>query len=109
MTILFRSLLTDAGIEVVRLPYRSPNLNAFCERCVRSIKEECLDRFVPLGERHLRNALDEYMEHYHLERPHQGMGNQLIDGYATTLRPDTVHCRERLGGLLKHYEYRRAA
>jgi hypothetical protein len=60
--------LANAGVEVVRLPYRAPNLNAFIERFIRSIKEECLDRVIPLGEAHLRELIREYMAHYHVER-----------------------------------------
>ena len=72
------SLLRSAGVRAIRLPPRSPNLNAFAERFVRSIKEECLNRMIILGERRLRYVIDEYVEHYHLERPHQGIGNVLI-------------------------------
>ena len=61
------------------VPYRSPNLNAFCERCVRSIKEERLGRLIFFGERSLRRAVSEYAAHYHEERNHQGLGNRLID------------------------------
>jgi len=91
------------GVEAVRLPARSPNLNAYAERFVLSIKSECLDRMVLLGERHLRAAVAEYVEHYHWERSHQGLGNRLIEGRAQSgLGPIT--CHPRLGGLLNHYE-----
>ncbi|MCZ6837066.1 MAG: integrase core domain-containing protein [Planctomycetota bacterium] len=106
-TAQFRSILKSGGVEVVRLPPRSPNLNAFAERFVLSIKSECLNRLIPLGERHFRQAINEYVEHYHLERTHQGLDNQLIDGVAET-RVGPVHRRERLGGLLNSY-YREAA
>jgi len=69
----FRTALERGGVEVVRLPARSPNLNAFAERFVLSIKSECLDRIVPLGERHLRRTVSEFVEHYHRERNHQGL------------------------------------
>ena len=108
-TAAFKAHLGSAGVETVKLPARSPNLNAFAERFVRSIKSECLAQIIPLGERHLRNAVAEYIEHYHAERNHQGLGNQLIlkprDG---TPAKGNVACRERLGGLLQYY-YRRAA
>ena len=74
----FRELLEMGGVRSVRLPPRSPNLNAYAERFVLSIKSECLNRMVILGERHLRHVVDEYVEHYHLERNHQGLGNRLI-------------------------------
>ncbi len=92
-----------------QLPPRSPNLNAYAERFVRSIKSECLAQIIPLGERHLRSAVSEYAVHYHLEQNHQGLDNRLIA--PPSAAPNTkgaVECRERLGGVLKYY-YRRAA
>ncbi|MGE3108824.1 MAG: integrase core domain-containing protein [Phycisphaerales bacterium] len=99
----FRSLLRSAGIKSVRLPARSPNLNAYAERFVRSIKEECLSKIIPIGEQHLRRAIESYIEHYHLERNHQGLSNQLIDGEPSELPAARVECRERLGGILRSY------
>ena len=64
----FEEILRSSGVNPVRLPARSPNLNAYAERFVRSIKEECLSRVVPLGEGHLRQLVHEYVEHYHWER-----------------------------------------
>ena len=90
-----------------RLPARSPNLNAYAERFVLSIKSECLNRMVILGERHLRRAIEEFVDHYHLERTHQGLGNQLIEGVPECGSGDVAR-RERLGGILSHY-YREAA
>jgi hypothetical protein len=75
-----RRRLRDAGICVVLIPERAPNANAYAERFVRSIKEECLDRIIPIGERHFRRAISEYVAHYHLERNHQGLDNRLITG-----------------------------
>jgi transposase InsO family protein len=95
-------------VKPLRLPARSPNLNAFAERFVGSIKSECLDRIVPLGETHLRAAIRAFMDHYHEERPHQGLGNELIAPKATSPRPGRIRCHERLGGMLKFY-YREAA
>ena len=74
----FREILRSGGVRPVRLPARSPNLNAYAERFVRSIKEECLSRVVPLGERHLRFLVREFVEHYHRERNHQGFDNRLL-------------------------------
>jgi transposase InsO family protein len=108
-TVAFRRLLADSGCKVVRLPARSPNLNAYAERFVLSIRSECLNRIVPLGERHLRRAVAEYVAHYHGERPHQGLGNRLVapaDGDVVGRGP--VRRRERLGGLLNFY-HREAA
>ena len=75
----FRSTLSEASVNVVHLPARSPDLNAFAERFVLSVKSDCLDRVIPLGERHLRPLLAEYVEHYHGERNHQGLANELIE------------------------------
>jgi putative transposase len=105
----FDQLLRDSGVEPVVLPHQSPNLNAYCERFIRSIKEEALHRFIILGEASLRHVLREYLAHYHTERNHQGLDNQLIapeaevDGHT-----GQVVCRERLGRLLRYY-YREAA
>ena len=100
----FRRILGSSGLNTVKLPARSPNLNAHAERFVRSIKSECLNRIVPLGEKHLRSALDEFVEHYHAERNHQGIGNRLIAASCAPANENgPVGCRERLGGLLKYY------
>ena len=74
-----RGFLATAGVRVIRTPFRAPNCNAHAERFVRSIREECLNRVIPLGERHLRRTLAEFVAHYHGERNHQGLGNELID------------------------------
>src|SRR6266850_7169533 len=104
----FREILAGSGVRSVRLPSRSPNLNAYAERFVRSIKSECLAQVIPIGEAHLRRAVREYVEHYHGERNHQGIGNRLIDACADeSRRVGVIECRERLGGLL--WFYRRAA
>jgi len=108
-TAAVRGLLEDSGVNVVRLPARSPNLNAFAERFVLSIKSKCLSRLVPCGERHLRVAIAEYVQHYHQERHHQGLAGSLIepDETATQVEGEVV-CHERLGGLLRYY-HRQAA
>jgi putative transposase len=105
----FDGLLKDSGVEPIVLPPRSPNLNAYCERFVRSIKEEALDQMVILGEGALSYAIHQYLSHYHAERNHQGLDNQLI-----TPEPGIgsdrgqVRRRERLGGLMSYY-YRAVA
>ena len=66
--------------------------------------EECLDRIIPIGERHFRHAITEFVEHYHRERSHQGLDNRLIAGTPVTDRTGRVRCRRRLGGLLNFYE-----
>jgi putative transposase len=98
-----RQLLSDAGVHVVRTPFRAPNANAYAERFVRSIKHECLNRIVPLGESHFRRALTEFIDHYHRERNHQGLDNRLIDRRVTGRRQGAIRRRPRLGGLLNYY------
>jgi transposase InsO family protein len=105
----FRELLKSSGVKTVKLPVRSPDLNAYAERFVRSIKSECLAQIIPLGERHLREAVKEYTEHYHFERNHQGLDNELIEKLSDEpTMGGAVECQDRLGGVLKYY-YRRAA
>jgi transposase InsO family protein len=100
----FRAMIASGRIETLVLPACSPNLNAYAERWVRSVKEECLCKVVLFGERSLRRALDEYVEHYHAERNHQGKGNVLLFPRNTGHhRQGPVQCRERLGGLLRYY------
>ena len=106
-----RKTLATGGAKCLRLPARSPNLNAFAERWVRSVKSECLSHFILFGEGSLRRAMKNFCEHYHCERNHQGKGNVLLFPGVEDLpkrREASIECRERLGGLLKYY-YRRAA
>jgi transposase InsO family protein len=101
----FRELLESSGVEALKLPARSPDLNAYAERFVLSIRSECLDRIIPLSERHLRKVVREYVAHYHEERNHQGRGNALIESLREALNvTGAVECRERLGGILKYYQ-----
>jgi putative transposase len=83
-----------------------PNMNPFVERFVRSIKSECINKMLIFGEKHLRYVVGEYMEHYHTERPHQGIDNNIIEPLPQP-KEGKIVCQERLGGLLK--SYRRAA
>jgi putative transposase len=101
----FQQLVDVAGVKRVPLPPRSPNLNAYAERWVRSVKEEALSPLILFGERALRHALAEYVAYYHHERNHQGKGNVLLFpmSRADEGRISPIHCRERLGGLLKYY------
>ena len=99
-----RRRLGEASLRVVVTPERAPNANAYAERFVRSIKEECLDRMIPIGERHFRRAVAEYVEHYHQERNHQGLDNRLIAGTPVIDMTSRVQRRPRLGGLLNFYE-----
>jgi putative transposase len=103
----FKEILASSGAEVIVTPYQAPNCNAFAERFVLSIKSECLERMILFGERRLRRAIEEYVAHYNRERPHQGIENVRLSGECA-VGAGRVRCRERLGGLLKHY-YRSAA
>ena len=102
----FRQIIGSGGVEPLRLPPRSPNLNAYAERWVKSVKDECLSKLIFFGEASLRRALRNYLAHYHGERNHQGKDNVVLFPTPTT---DTyaddgpVACRGRLGGLLKFY------
>jgi len=100
----FRDFIAEGGTEVIRMPPLSPNLNAFAERFVRSIKEECLTKMIFVGQGSLRRALTEYMTHFHEERNHQGLGNRLIRGFPAVAANDaSIHRRTRLGGMLSYY------
>ena len=105
----FRKFLSESGVEVIRLPPMSPNLNSHAERFVRSIKEECLEKMIFVGQASLRRAIGEYAVHYHVERNHQGLQNQLIRaGCGVGRNAGIVSSRSRLGGMLNYY-YRAAA
>ncbi len=105
-TAQFRRMLEDAEVQVIRTPRQAPNCNAYAERFVLSIKSECLRRMIFFGESSLRRAVQAYLHHYHTERAHQGIGNEVIHCRDRAAEGE-VCCRERLGGLLKHY-YRAA-
>ena len=105
----FRNLLKDEDAKPLLLPPRSPDLNAYIERFMRSLKSESLSRMIFFGEKSLRRAVDAYLRHYHAERNHQGVGNKLIEcGEELGSVAGTIACRQRLGGLLRYY-YRDAA
>ena len=105
-SVAVRERLQEAGIRVVRTPYEASNANAYAERFVRSMKEECLDRIVPIGEGYVRQAMAEFVAHDHRERNHQGLENALIESEQES-GAGRVHRQSRLGGLLNYY--RRAA
>jgi transposase InsO family protein len=105
----FRAILKTAGVGAVLLPPKSPNLNAHLERFHRSLREECLDRMIFFGETSLRNAVRNFLAHYHAERNHQGLANRMVaPGEEVGRRTGEIECHERLGGLLRYY-YRKAA
>ena len=104
-----RDTLPPADVTPMRRPARSPNLNAYTERFVRTIKDSCLERMVLIGEGSRGRAVREFVAHDHHERNHQGLDNRLILPLSTAPPPrGRVPCRQRLGGML-HYDYRSAA
>lgn len=106
------SLLRSSGIEPIKLPVRSPNLNPHAERFVESIKGECLNNFIFLGEKHLRYVIDEYVNFYHARRTHQGLSGKLLRHPKAAANDDgndgPVRCQSQLGGMLNYY-YQEAA
>ncbi|MBA2115564.1 integrase core domain-containing protein [Bremerella alba] len=102
----------SANVEIRKTAYRSPNTNSYAERFIQTLQLECLDHFVVFGEQHMDVLVKEFLKHYHEERPHQGKENERLNSenepQAETVSIDSVKCRERLGGLLKHY-HRHAA
>ena len=104
---VFRATLAAGGIKPIQLPARSPNLNAYAERWVRSAKQECLSKRILFGEASLRRALTAFIDHYHQERNHQGKDNLLLFPIPVLEAGSrgAICCRERLGGLLKYHSY----
>ena len=103
----FKSILKGSGVEILITAYQAPNMNAHAERFVRSIRSECLDQMIFVGRTSLEKAIAEYVAHYHHERSHQGLGNEIVSRVPVQ-REGAIEARERLGGLLKYY-HRRAA
>ncbi len=99
----FDRTIESVGVKTVKLPARSPNLNCFAERWVKSVKEECLSRLILFGEESLRRTLAQYLDHHHVERPHQGKGNVILFPSEADDAGGPIRCRDRLGGLLKYY------
>lgn len=104
----FQTMLKSSGVQPILLPPRSPNLTAFAERWVRSIKEECLSKLILFSESSLRRTVVEFTKHYHHERNHQDKENKLLFPISVSLRPcskSPITPRERLGGLLRFYQH----
>jgi putative transposase len=104
----FDGVLEASGARVKVLAVRSPNTNAYVERFVQAIGQECLDKFIAFGTEHMDLLCREYLEHYETERPHQGKGNAVLVGVPAVSAegPQSdgeLVCRERLGGVLRHY------
>ncbi len=111
-TAAWAALLKTGGVKCAPIPAQSPNCNPHAERFMKTVREECLERFVIFGERHLRHLIAEFSRHYMSKRYHQGIGSQLISPNAWTSNdnatPGPIACRSRLGGLLNFY-HREAA
>ena len=104
----FDTVFAAEGVEIVHTPYRAPRANAYAERWVRSVREECLDHLLILGESHLRRVLTAYVAHYNQARPHQGLGQRTPVPSSAGVGQGLVRRRDHLGGLLHEY-YREAA
>ena len=107
----FRVIVKLGHVEPLKLSARSPNLNAYAERWVKSVKDECLSKLILFDERSLRRALHDYLIHYHVERNHQGKDNILLFLTAEKAKncvDGSVGCKERLGGMLKFYHWEAA-
>src|SRR5262249_43538572 len=103
----FDQVLEADGVEILRVGPQKPNLNAYADRFVQTVKQECLHHFLIFGEAHLRHLLKVFLDYYHGLRPHQGIGNVPPCGPPSLdpgrCPPAKVQCREMLGGLLKSY------
>jgi transposase InsO family protein len=105
----FRQTLKAAGVRCLKMPKQSPNLNAYSESWVRTIKRECLHKMILFGEQHVRHVVEQYVEHYNLERPHSSLDHDPpVQPEQPMPREGPVVCKDRLGGLLRSY-YRGAA
>jgi len=104
----FDEIFKSEGFEIIKTPYQAPNVNAYAERMVRSIREECLDRIIIVNEKHLRFVLRQYEQYYNEARPHQGLGQGIPNGAVPSSPKGRIRKRSYLGGLLNDY-YREAA
>ncbi len=104
----FDTVFRSEDVTIIRTPVRGPNANAFAERWIRSVREECLDKLLILGEGHLRRVLTVYIPYYNTARPHPGINQRCPTGLLHTPRDGPIERRDLLGGVLHDY-YRRAA
>ena len=101
-TAKFTKTLATAGARNVLTPVRAPDCNAYAERFVLTIKSECLGKMIFFGDNSQRRACHKFVEHYHHERAHQGLGNEPVER-RSPIGIGEVECTDRLGGILKHY------
>ncbi len=104
----FDAVFQAAGVHVIHTPFRAPNANAYAERWVRTVREECLDRLFILSAGHLHHVLGEYVDYYNRARPHQGLQQQAPIPFPQASAQSAIHCRDVLGGILHDY-HREAA
>ncbi len=104
----FDTVFKSEDVTIIRTPVRAPNANAFAERWVRSIREECLDKIIILNERQLQRVLTAYVDYFNHARPHQGINQQCPIRLERSARDGPIGRRDILGGVLHDY-YRRAA
>ena len=100
----FAAIFHSEGVEIIRTPYRAPNANAVAERWIRSVRQECLDHRLIIGEAHLRRVLDVYVSFYNEVRPHQGLNQRTPVTSPPPAHPGPIRCRSLLGGLLRSYD-----
>lgn len=104
----FDVVFASDGIEIVDIPHQAPNANAFAERWVRTVRQECLDKIIILNERHLQRTLKEYITYYNARRPHQSLAQDSPLGLEPASQEGPVRHRNVLGGIIRDY-YREAA
>lgn len=104
----FDTVFESEGVELVDIPYHAPNANAYAERWVRTVREECLDKVIIFNERHLRRVLHEYVGYYNVRRPHQGLGQDSPTGMPPASPAGRVRYQKVLGGIIRDY-YREVA
>ncbi|MBI1257244.1 MAG: transposase [Chloroflexi bacterium] len=107
-TMAFDRVFEAQNIKVIHTPIRAPNANAYAERWVRSVRQECLDHLIIVNERHLNSVLREYVDYYNARRPHQGLGQECPAGSFEALNRGVIYRHELLGGLINDY-YREVA
>lgn len=104
----FDALFQSEGIRTIQTPIQAPNANAYAERWVRSVREECLDKLIIVNEKHLKGVMNEYVTYYNTARPHQGIQQQIPIAPDISTESGPVRCRDVLGGIIHDY-YREVA
>lgn len=107
-TVAFDTVFRSEGIDIIRMPYRAPNANAFAERWVRTVREECLNKLLIVNQAHLRRVMQEFVAYHNSARPHQGIDQQIPTPHTALVSSGPVRCRNVLGGIIHDY-YRDAA